>query len=168
MTVAGLITAPPGTRMLIMVGLPGCGKTLRARNWVSRDRAHRARVCRDDLRITLFGVSYTGTTPVMEDVVTTVERMQVTTLLALGVSVVVDATHLKIKYREAWRELAATLGVTPEIVDMTRVPVDTCIHRDAQRYGWSRVGAEVIRRMWEAHEPLEPEELTIASTVAAP
>jgi hypothetical protein len=42
-------------KLVITRGLPGCGKTTRARAWVAEDPSRRVRVNRDDLRTMLSG-----------------------------------------------------------------------------------------------------------------
>ena len=78
------------TNLIITRGVPGCGKTTRAKKWVAKSPAHRARINRDDLRETMHGGSYGNVT---EAQVTAVQHAGVLTLLRAGISVVVDDTN---------------------------------------------------------------------------
>ena len=68
--------------LYITRGLPGSGKTTRARAWVTEDPAHRARVNRDDTRTMLHG-GRLGTAA-QEKQVTSVRDAAVTELLKRG------------------------------------------------------------------------------------
>lgn len=128
------------TELIVTRGLPACGKTTWAREWVAKDPEHRARVNRDDLRQQMFGrpapLPYA-----LEEMVTKAETAMADALLRRGVSVVIDAMNLKRKYVQRWWDLAsrhhAVFGEKHFVV-----PVEECIRRDALR---SRsVGEDVI------------------------
>jgi len=60
-------------------------------------------------------------------------------------NVIIDDTNLNRKTFEGWRSLAKACGVLSEVVDMTDVPLQTCVMRDAARQ--KRVGFPVIVNM---------------------
>lgn len=128
-------------RLIITRGLPGSGKTAYAgtlQPWV-------VRVNRDDLRRMLHGDRiYTQTA---EAQVTVAQRAQVEALLRAAADVIVDDTNLSARRVREWSELAVRLDATFEIVDLTHVPVDECVRRDAARPEADRVGEGVIRDM---------------------
>lgn len=133
------------TALLITRGLPASGKSTWAKAWVAEEPTKRARVNRDDLRAMLFdGAGILDHE--QENAVSVAEQAQVEALLTAGISVVVDATHLRLRYARAWADLALKLGVEFECVDFDS-DVELCIDRDAQRIssGVRGVGAEVIR-----------------------
>lgn len=128
-------------------GLPGSGKTTRARNWVEEDPENRARVNRDDLRAMLHGGRLGAEW--QEEQVTIAQRAQVAALLRAGVNVIADDTNLPNASVEAWRRLAADCGADLRILDLRDVPVEVCIANDAARgaAGGRLVGERVIRKM---------------------
>jgi predicted kinase len=130
----------------VTVGLPGCGKTTRARRWVA-DAPGRTRVNRDDLREMMFG-GWTGD-QVHEDAVTAAQLAAVRALLAAGVGVVVDDTNIRPERIERLCRIGWDLDATVGIWDMTSVPVDDCVRRDEARglRGERCVGEAVIRGM---------------------
>jgi predicted kinase len=130
----------------VTVGLPGCGKTTRARRWVA-DAPGRTRVNRDDLREMMFG-GWTGD-QAHEDAVTAAQLAAVRALLAAGVSVVVDDTNIRPEHIERLCRIGWDLDATVGIWDMTSVPVDDCVRRDEARglRGERCVGEAVIRGM---------------------
>lgn len=137
-------------------GLPGCGKTTRARAFVAEDPARRIRVNRDDLRNMGHGARL-GTSG-QEDAVTALQHAGVRALLDARLSVVVDDTDLNPAHLRALRHIAMTHSVRCEVWDMTDVPLETCIERDCVRgaRGEPAVGEEVIRSMharWLAPAP---------------
>ncbi len=72
--------------LILTRGIQASGKTTWALKWVAEDEEHRARVNRDEIRMTLFGRYW----PVPEDAVTIAQHAAIKALLASGRSVVVD------------------------------------------------------------------------------
>jgi predicted kinase len=133
-------------------GLPGCGKTTRARAWVAEDRASRARVNRDDFRDMLSG-GWLGTVA-QEDQVTAAAHAAVEALLRAGYDVVCDDTNLRSEHLDALREIAGRCRAGFEVWDLTGVPLQVCIERDERRgvEGGRCVGADTIRAMHDGYQ----------------
>ncbi len=153
MILAVLAAPDPGTEPLpgvlyIYRGLPGCGKSTRARAWVEEDRDHRARVNRDDMRRMLHG-AWCGL--VTETQVTTACLASIRELLRMGVSVACDDTNLREGAVQALLLTAAAVGAVVEFVDMRAVPLTVCLTRNAKREGAEHVPDEKIIKMWEDH-----------------
>lgn len=129
--------------LAITRGLPGSGKTTRARDWVAAKPETRARVNRDDLRFNLFG-RYTGLDYAQEQTITRAQHAAVRALLEDGRDVVVDDTNLRLRHARAWADLAEQVGAAFEVWDID-TPLDVCIARDDERT--RTVGAQVIRDM---------------------
>lgn len=148
------------TELVITRGYPASGKSTWAKEKASQPGW--ARVCRDDLRGMLFdgeGVLDHG----LEAKVSIAEDAQVAALLKSGLSVVVDATHLRLKFARAWADLAVKLGVDFQVKDFAAISVDECVERDAQRgaAGGRTVGETDIRDMavkfpYARWEPVAP------------
>ncbi len=134
--------------LIITRGLPGSGKTHFALNWLTEDPDWRGRVNRDELRSLLFNKE--GVLDFKEEnVISKVQQNAVAELIRSGRSVVIDDTHLRVKYINAWYEFAHKWGAEFRLVDFRDVPIETCIERDAQRgfEGGRLVGGVVIRDM---------------------
>lgn len=129
--------------LVICRGLPGSGKTTRAREWVGRSPSTRARVNRDDLRAMLHG-AYLGHET--EQRVLSARDATIGTLLHQGLDVVCDDTNLAQRAARDLAELAARHGAGVQVWDLTDVPLDVCIARDAARP--ASVGEPVIRDMY--------------------
>jgi hypothetical protein len=67
------------------------------------------------------------------------------------VSVVCDDTNLPSRTVRGLRKLAGASGANFTVLDMTDVPVETCLERDALRQGRAQVGEKVIRGMHERY-----------------
>ncbi|MFB6398319.1 AAA family ATPase [Polymorphospora lycopeni] len=132
--------------LTITIGLPGSGKTTLARRWVDENPAARARVNRDDTRAMLHG-GRLGTRE-QEEQVTIVCHGAIRGLLRSGLDVICDDTNLSQRSMQQLRRIADQAGARFKVVDLTGVPIDVCIARDAQRTGPARVGEAVIRRMY--------------------
>lgn len=142
--------------LIITRGLPGSGKTTLARAWVAESPERRARLNRDDYRLMVHGGYISKDT---EQAVTIAQRAAAQALLAAGIDVICDDTNLKPVVMLLWEELAARAGADLELWDLTHVPVETCIARDALRYAPARVGEQAIRDMHDTYiaEP-QPQE----------
>lgn len=124
-------------------GLPASGKTTLARAWVADDPAHRARSNRDDLRLSLHDGVYLGQET--ERQIRAAQESAITALLHAGVSVACDDTNLPQRRCRDLSALALRAGAVVNVVDLTDVPVEVCVGRDAGRK--ASVGAEVILGM---------------------
>jgi predicted kinase len=127
--------------LIITRGLPGSGKSTNAKAWVAADPVHRARVNRDDLRAQLHGGQWLGQDT--ERQITAVRDAAITALLKRGVDVVCDETALPQRAARDLARVARLAGADVDVWDMTDVPVDLCVERDAARP--NPVGESVIR-----------------------
>lgn len=127
------------SKLIIMVGLPGSGKSTYTAKYEIQDRT--TIVSTDEIRRELYGnPEIQGTA---QDVFNEAYR-RIEIALRAGDTVVFDATNLKARNRKylcnRFRPIADTI-----IAEYMAVSVDECIARDDHR---SRiVGAEVIQRM---------------------
>jgi len=128
-------------KLIITRGLPGSGKSTRARAWVADDPAWRARVNRDDLRAMLHDAVWLGRAT--ESLVIGARNALITDLLQTETDVVCDDTNLRQRTARELANLAAANGADLEIWDLTDVPVEVCIERDLDRD--RTVGEAVIR-----------------------
>ena len=126
------------TRLLITRGLPAAGKTTFARTL----QPYVVRVNRDDLRLMLHGRRLF--TQWAEGQVTAVQRAMVEALLRARASVIVDDTNLRSRTVREWAETAARFHAPFEVHDLTDVPLQECLRRDADRPESERVGAAAI------------------------
>ena len=134
------------SRLIITRGLPGSGKTTKARAWVDENPGHRARVNRDDLRAMAHNSVYLGRET--EDQICAVVNAAIAALLRHGVDVINDDTNRNPATVEVLRQIAADAGAEFEVWDLTDVPIEACIARDAARPDRT-VGREVIETMWQ-------------------
>jgi predicted kinase len=132
--------------LTITRGLPASGKSTHAHVWVDDDRAHRARVNRDDLRSMIDrGVFVLKVT---EPRIVAARDAAILGLLGKGLDVINDDTNLPQRTVRDLAKLAARARAGFDVVDFTDVPLDTCIVRDAFRHDKAPVGEQVIRDMY--------------------
>lgn len=142
------------TKLIITRGLPGSGKSTWAKDWVAAGQGWRLRANRDDLRGMLYGRSGVLERE-LEEQVTQTQRAIVSAALKSGQDVVVDDTNLRLRFAREWAKFAHIEGVEFEVNDdFLKVPLSTCVERDAQREGLARVGAVVIHRMHQQFFPM--------------
>lgn len=119
------------TKLVVMVGLPGSGKSTRAFDMVRDDIGSTVAVSRDDIRDMLHNEH--SFSVVTEQQVSVAQDTLVEKFLKRGINVVVHDLNLRMKYRKHWATMAARLGATYIQVDLTDVPLDVCIERAAKR-----------------------------------
>jgi predicted kinase len=139
-----------GHEIIILRGVPGCGKTTWARAYIS-ERYWYKRIGRDDLRKMLDFGEYSAHN---EKFIRQVRDRLIRECLQDGYSVIIDDTNLKNRdIREIGRAAfiySHVIGVQRDVAVPIRIidfdtPLEECIQRDALRE--RPVGAERIREM---------------------
>lgn len=113
-------------KMFILRGLPGCGKSTKAREI---QKEHGGRIAeRDIFRNLIFG-KYSGD-GIDEKVITEAQTAFVEEGLRFGENVIISDMNLKHSYVKAWVERAWKHNAEIEIVDMTNVPLIDCLYQN--------------------------------------
>jgi predicted kinase len=134
------------TELVITRGLPASGKTTFARLWVARDRQHRARVNRDDLRRMVDDGEFVK--GVTEQRIQALRNAAIMGLLDRGVSVVCDDTNLPNRVCRDLHDLARQHKAEFRIVDLTSSSLETCLTRNEAREDKDPVPQHVIQDMY--------------------
>lgn len=128
------------------IGLPGSGKSTKARQMVADSGGTIREVTKDNLRLLPQAPKGRGK---QERWVVAERDRQVTDALCNGYSIVVHDTNFNPVHRARLEHLASEHGADFEILDFTHVDVYECIRRDAQRR--EPVGEKVIWEMWQRY-----------------
>jgi predicted kinase len=148
------------TELIITRGLPASGKSTWARQWVADDTAHRAEINRDMFRLMMHG-GYADA----EAQVTAAHNAAIAALLSRGVSVVCSDTNLPQRVARELARVAARAKASVIVHDLTGVPLETCLARNAARTDKEPVPEDRIREMhsryvagrpWPLPPPEEP------------
>lgn len=119
--------------LIYTVGLPGAGKSTRAKQIVDdQERDEAVMISRDGIRMELFGYK-TGMDGGAERLVSKVQEATIKEALAAGLMVVVHDCNLRAAYRKRFVKLAEESGSAWFQLDMTDVPLQTCLNRNALR-----------------------------------
>lgn len=136
-------------RLIIMVGLPGSGKTTMAREIVSfAEPGTAVAISRDDLRNTLYGTRM-NLDNTQENEVTSLEHSMIEKALSRGLLVVVHDCNLRMQYRKQLALIAERLGVPWKQLDLTWVSLEECLSRNAKRE--NKVPEQVIKDMHQRY-----------------
>jgi len=126
----------------ILVGIPASGKSTYATDKVKNNSDY-IRINRDDIRMMFKGsylVDY-----VVEGIITDVEYNIINSVLSGGKSVVMDNTHVRVKYlRSYFDKFTDKADIRIKIFDIS---LEDAIERDKGR-GEKMVGSDVIERMY--------------------
>lgn len=133
------------SKIIIMLGLPASGKSTKAEELI-RSHGNAVRLNKDLLRTMLHFDKFTGNN---EALTRDAARTLAMNFLGDGINVIIDDTNMNPGTMQGWKDLAKELDAKVEVVDMTDVPFETCVERDAERgkRGGKSVGAGVIKNM---------------------
>ena len=129
-------------KMIIMRGVPGSGKSTRAREYV--DREDYVRVNKDDLRQMLNNGLWSRAN---EKFIHDTSMKLVTMALMAKKNVVVDNTHVTAAQVKPLHKLAEQIGGIEVHEVWVRTSIEECLRRNALREKSERVPDDVIHRM---------------------
>lgn len=132
-------------KLVIIRGLPGCGKSTYARAWVQESPDDRAEVNRDALRL-MVGGFVVGSSE-QEKMVTKIQHNAIRDLLKSGKDVISSDTNLQTKFVRELVRIANAVGAEVEVVDMSNVPLVTVLARNEHRKDKEPVPRSVIMKM---------------------
>ncbi len=128
-------------KVILTVGVPGSSKSTWAQKFISENEKY-VRINRDDYRFMLKNAPVTNYK--VEELISALCNNAIISALNANFNVIVDNTHLKLKYINQVKELVKhKADVEFKVFD---VPLETAIERDSKR---SRiVGSEIITKMY--------------------
>lgn len=135
--------------LIVLRGLPGCGKSTHAEAYVAEDPATRFRVNQDALRGMAHAGVYLGNDTDRQ--IRAVRNASIRALLDQAVTVVSDDTNLKDRDVAMLLLIAQYTGARFVVIDLSDVPLDVCLQRNALRTGPAHVPEARIREMHAAH-----------------
>lgn len=147
--------------LIMMVGIPGSGKSYFAKEMTMYDKLDNnnvAIISRDDIRKNLIGQSddyFSKENEVFREFVDDINRC-----LEVGVDrIYVDATHINRASRsKLLRKLALEGTEVRLVVVVMDTPLELCKKRNSRRFGFSRVPDKAIEDMFKRYEvPTEEE-----------
>lgn len=127
-------------KIYVTKGLPGCGKSTWAREFIDKNLGTVINICKDDLRAMLHNKHHSKA---RENYIQDIRDMITINSLENNFSVIWSDTNLHPIHEKRAREIAEKFEVEVEIVDFTHIPIETCIQRDLKRL--ESVGERVIR-----------------------
>jgi predicted kinase len=130
---------------IMFKGLPGCGKSTVAREVLEASPNTTRIIERDTIREEM-GILGTWS-PQKENEVTVIQETRLRVNMESGLDTISSDTNLNPKCEALYRRLCEEYGYILHIIDMTNVPIETCIEQDAMRTGPKCVGEKVIRDM---------------------
>ena len=138
--------------LYIMCGIPGCGKSTFAQEFLQKLSSSGVdkRICvsRDAIRFSMLKDSedyFTHENEVFDSFVHTIA-----TQLQDGVSVIADATHIDMSSRKKLTYAVDKIFSDYDIVYITfDTPLETCLARNALRLGRACVPEAIIRHMYD-------------------
>lgn len=136
--------------LLILQGLPGCGKSTYAKQWQAESPTTRVIVSRDALRHSR-GVYWI---PQQETYITELETFAVNSALDMGYDVCVDATNLSEAYINRWRLVAQRHAISIEF-KLIEATLEECIERDKNQNREHHVGEAVIRQFYNKYNKVK-------------
>ena len=131
--------------ILILVGVPACGKSTFAREFI-KGKSTWIRVNRDDIRL-MCGDYWV---PSREGLINTLEETSITSALEQGYNVIIDATNLNPKTKVKWEGIASKFNANVEYKEIV-IPYKEAVKRDKNRD--LQVGEDTIRTFYRKYYP---------------
>ncbi len=130
--------------VIILMGLPGAGKSTWAKDLVHRSNGRYKRINKDDLREMLDSGKWTKEN---EEFIVAARDSLLLAALSAGRSVIIDDTNLAPEHEERVRNLVGNRANV--VVRLFDTPLEECIIRDRGRE--HPVGERVIREMHDEY-----------------
>jgi len=143
-------------KIIILRGIPACGKSSYALNFIKENPTY-VIVSRDGFRRMLIGDNYSQS---IEKIVTNLQEHAIETILGTNKNIIIDNTHVKESYVSDICKLAERIGnieVSEKIFD---VPYLVCRERNNKRIGVAKVPEDVMASMWENFQKIPKTERT--------
>lgn len=134
-------------KILILIGIPAAGKSTWAKEFV-RNNPDWVRINRDQYRLMLKDAQLCE--PKIEDLITETANNAIRLSLKRKLNVIIDATHLRVKYIEQIiEEFKYDADIDYRVFDIS---LEKAIERDKNRE--AKVGEEVIKKMYTQYKTL--------------
>lgn len=133
--------------LLILKGLPGCGKSTFAKSLLAKEPSRWKRINRDDLRSMIDDNVWSKTN---ENFIRSVQELLIRQAIAEGYDVIIDDTNLVYKTIEKLHAIAASIGDIEVKEIGFNVSIDICLDRNSKRIGYAKVPEKVIHDMAKA------------------
>lgn len=134
-------------KVILLIGIPASGKSTWAKNFIAKNKSW-VRVSRDDFRFMLKNMPITENK--VEELITDLQDNVILKSLAKKLNVVVDATHVKVKYLNHFIELVKYHADVEFMVFDTSL--QKCLERDSARE--RTVGKHIIEKMHKSYKIL--------------
>lgn len=134
------------SKVLILRGLPGSGKSTWAHDFIQRNKGW-IRINKDDLRSMVHNSVWTKDN---ENIILGIRNSLIEDSLSKGINVIIDDTNFASKHITDIMELANKHNSEFEVKDFD-VPLEECLKRNAERTGKARVPDKVIIDMYERY-----------------
>ena len=141
-------------KIIVLVGLPGSGKTTFAKEWIKENPENRIRFNRDDIR-NMMGKYWL---PKRESVINDIFVSFMESSMSNGYDIIIDNMNLNPNALKEIEEMVENfnnwennlLSYEIEIKSFTDISVDECVKRDSERE--NPVGEKTIRSIYEKYK----------------
>lgn len=135
------------SKIIILRGIQGSGKTTYAKQWVNEDPEHRVRFNYDDLR-NMLGKYWI---PSREKLLKEIKSDFMLSAMELGYDIIIDNMNLNPEELKFYQAVIQETRYVIEIKDFF-LPLEECIKRDKLRE--TPIGESIIRATYERYKPL--------------
>jgi predicted kinase len=131
----------------MLVGIPGSGKSIYAKQVIAKDPSNYVRINNDDLRAMMNGSVWSAD---YEKIITDTRNYLIRDAMKRGKNIIIDNLNLNRRHFEDVCKIAKSVNTDVQVFEKAfYIELEEAMERNAQRVGAARVPDDVVKKWWK-------------------